>query len=705
MNDTATMTQPVQAPQEGVLTLPPQPKKSEVSPSAVAAIEMWSKRIKKAKGRWKADYARMRDNMKFAAGLQWPGQTKLDDQRYQANITLRAINQKVATLYARNPTAEYQRRPRLDFALYDGHLESIIPAVQAATMHPMGLGVLPPQQMALLADYQHGIQMRQLIDKVGKTLEIVFQYQLDEQDKEEGEFKLQMKQTVRRTITTAVGYCRISFVRDTDTQVTSTGPGETLSNYARRAVAIAAKLKEGAIDENDPRVEQMEALLVSLGVATQEAQGDLQERLVFDCLPSTSVIPDIHCRCLKGFVGARWLAQEFMMSTDDVNAIFGTDIKTDSKVKLYSATGEEKVGSVQDPRFKEELNCCLWEVLDKTTKSHFFIVDGYKDYVMPPTPLKPSVRGFWPIAALTFNDIEVEEGQAITLFPPSDVQLMKHPQMEWNRSRNELKKHRKANAPGYLASKGMLTDEDIEALEGAPSNSVTQLQGVPTGTPLDKAIVPRQNVQIQPQMYDTMPQSQDIALTIGTSQENLGQAQKGTTATGDTIAEQSRLTVTSSNIDDLDDFLSTLTRIGGEMLMKEMSPQTVQRIAGPGAVWLQGQPQWNDFLDQIFLMSKAASSGRPNKALEMRNWQIAAPVLQAAGANPQFLVRETLRRLDDQLDPEQAFPLMPQQPGAMQTPQGGEHQPSPQEQHQPGANVPPQQGRPGPGVQQPQPQK
>jgi hypothetical protein len=129
----------------------------------------------------------------------------------------------------------------------------------------------------------------------------------------------------------------------------------------------------------------------------------------------------------------------------------------------------------------------------------------------------------------------------------------------------------------------------------------------------------------------------------------------------------------------------------------EMQQDTVMRIVGPGAVWPQQPQTREEFVNQIYLTTKAASSGRPNKAVDLRNWQIIAPILQASGANPMFMVRETLRRLDDQLDAEQAFPLIPQQPPQQQAPAGGQHQPSEQEQHEPGVNKPPAQQRPGPG--------
>jgi hypothetical protein len=655
------------------------------------AVKAWTAKIRRAREFFKEDFKRMRDNMKFAAGIQWAGQKTMETDKYTVNLTNKSVNAKVATLYARNPIAEFQRRKRLNFQLYNGKLESLMPIMQQAMSNPMGLQGLAPEQMAMLADFQHGLQEKEMIDRVGQTLEILYQYQIDEQDEEQGDFKLQMKQLVRRVVTTGVGYARVSFVREEEAGFISSGTTNTNGSRIKQAQQILSKIQNSEVPDNSPMRQQLQNFMTG----AEADEGNVKERLVFDFIPSTQLIVDPHCRALKGFVGANWVAQQFILPVSDVNAIFGVDVKVGDGAKQYSTKGKEDATAVG--REAKDQMCCLWEVLDKTTRTCMYIVDGHPDFVAPPEPVTPSVKGFWPIVALTFNDVEVEEGCDVSIYPPSDVQLMKHAQKEWNRTRQELKKHRMANAPGYLASKGLLTQNDKERLEAAPSNAVVELEGIPQGVPIGQVIVPRANVPIQPGLYDDSTMMRDIQVSTGQSAENMNIVPASATATGQTIAEQSKMTVSGSNVDDLDDFLSALARIGGEMLLKEMSEDTAKMLVGPGAVLPMMDEQRQMYLNHIYLTTKAASSGRPNKAIEMRNWQIAAPVLQSNGANQQFLVRETLRRLDENIDPEQAFPLMP--PAALpQYPQGGQHQPSPQGQHELGITAPPEQQRPGPGA-------
>lgn len=672
-------------------------------------VKQWQGRCRNAKKKQESVFREMRNAMKFAAGLQWPGQKDRNDRRYTANWVLREVNSKVAALYAKNPKAEFTRKPRLDFSIYDGKIESVMPMLQAAQAHPMGLAALPIESRALLLDFQHGVMERKKAELQGKTLEVLFQHQLDEQDEEEGEFKLQFKQMVRRTIISKVGYIRVSFVRDTDMLLTSSGPGNTVANRALQIKSIAEKTESGELNRTSKQIEELNSLSIGLTgtiINNPHSFGE-NERLVYDCLPSTSLLIDPRCRALKGFIGAKWVAIEYHVARNDVNAIFEVDIKSSAGSANTDNSRDSGINQValnqgQSPEVGEEI-IKVWEVLDKETRTHFYISDSYEKFLSEPEFLEPAVRGFWPIYALTFNDIEADVDSGQTPFPPSDVELLIHAQKEYNRSREELKKHRIANRPRWMGPNGILSSDDMNNLSSADTNDFVPLQNIPQGIKPADVFTPFPKSPIEPAVYDTSPQLQDAQLTTGNPSESIG-IDKNDTATGKTITEQNRLTVTSSNVDDVDDCLTWIARVSAEMMIQGFSPATVQNIVGPGAVWPQLPQDKQNLLCAITLTTRAGSSGRPNKRVDLANWQIAAPVLQAAGANPMFMVRETLRRLDDNLEPEEAFPLLPSAPQTLgqsagnQSPSGGEQQPSQQEQHQPGVNTPPEQSRPGPGA-------
>jgi hypothetical protein len=663
----------------------------------MALVKQWISKITAAKAKWEPDFKRMRKNMEFVSGLQWPGQKTLDSDWYVNNVTLRMVNQKVASLYAKNPTAVATRRQRLDFAIWNGETESLMEAMgQAQQIVDAGMP-LPPDLADFFKDVEEGRMRQHVTDKIGKTLEIVYGHAVDSQ---KPEFKQQLKQCVRRAVICGVAYGRPIFCRESEAYNTpssidtKSGPNER----AGRAQEIINRIEDGTVEQDSATTGTLKSLAASLG-AMQE-RGKLPEKLEFDFCLSTAIIPDPRCRSLVDFVAARWIAQEYVLPVAEVNAIFGTSInignggESGAKEVNTSVGVEGKPIEAKDDIFSKQ-DVCLYEVFDYTTKTRFFVCDGWKDFVLAPEPVSPSISGFWHHFALTFNELEVDPESKTSIFPPSDVQTMKSPQMEWNRTREDLRDHRRANSPRYIYRDGTISAEDLTKLVNAEPNSATALKSVPADMPLDKVIMAMPMMPIDPKMYETASSEQDIMLGGGMQQANLGPAQPNVTATVGTIAEQSRMNVSASNIDDLDGFLSRLAQAGGEMLLLEMSEEVVRRIAGVGAVWPSQDETREDYLNEVFLKIEAASSGRPNKAVDIANWRDLAPLLMQSGANPVGLIEETAKRLDDTLDTSSFFPLTP--PSGASSQGGGQSPPS-GEPTQGGSNGPPQSPAPSQGL-------
>lgn len=636
-----------------------------------ALVKQWQEKIIADKAKWEPDFKRMRENMKFAKGLQWAGQTTVDTDKYVNNIALRMVNQKVAALYARNPTAVATPRKRMDYHIWDEKIESISQAIQTAEMtsHPEGPtgGQVDMGAMALIQDYNQGQAMERMVEKICKTLEVLYKYQVDSQ---QPEFKEQMKQLVRRVIITGVGYLKINFIRENTDEgsMPVDHVPSTLMDRAKRAKVILDKLANNEIEDDSAEVETLKSLFASMG-ASQRYQEEslLSERIEFDFPQATSIIPSSNCRSLKEFIGASYVTHEYTLPIDEVNAFYDVRIETgtgDDKAKEYETEGPNE--SFKDTFNKsKEKRIRVWEVFDRITKTTLTICDGYKNFLVSPEPVEPCVSGFWKIFALTFNDIESEDNLETcgTIFPPSDVELIRHPQKEWNRTRHALRAQRNSNAPKYVVRKGILSDDDKELLESAEPNSVIELESIPADAKPHDFIMPMQVAAIDPKVYDTAPLEKDIQLAGGMQQANMGPAQPDVTATVGTIAEQSRQVETTSNVDDLDGFLSRVMCATGEMMLREFQVETVKQIVGVGAVWPDATR--DHFVMIISLSVVAGSSGRPNQALEIRNWQIIGPMLQQMGANRYALIEETVKRYDDRLDWKKMFPVPeppPQQP-------------------------------------------
>jgi hypothetical protein len=668
-------------------------------------------------------FKRMKRDMfvaKYGRTPEW------SETNYTANIAGRHVKNKTGKLYAKNPKATVRRRPTIDYKIWDENEDSLKMAYQtmgAAQQqqqlaaqaplepHPIdGMPVQPPapdlppgfeQAQALIQDFMQGTQRRQEIQKVGKTLEILFQKSLAEQ--QPLDFKTAMKKLVRRACTTGVGYIEIGFQRETGPRP---GLSEQLADAQTRLhhlERLAKEVAEGEIQEDDAEMAELRASIEAL---TNEPEIVMREGLILDFPDSTKVIPDRCCKSLVGFVGARHIAVEYLFTVDEVQEMFGVDIGKSFKPYTDGAAKNDDTANRVFDDFQDEYGprenndgkglVCVWKYYDKPSGLAYYVADGHPEFLRPPAPPDVFVDSFWPVYALTFNDVEMED----ELFPPSDVYLLRDMQMEYNRSRQGMREHRKASRPRWGAAKGSLSEADIEELKAAKPFDVILMDKDPQ-TKLSEILEVIPVPGVDPNLYETHQLFTDTQLVAGVQEAQLGGV-SSSTATESAIAASSSASADTSAVDDLDAFLTVVCRASGQILLKEMSPDQVMQIVGPGAVW----PDLTlpEIANEIYLEVEAGSTGKPNQAVEINNWKTMLPILlQIPGISPTFLAKEALRRLDDRLDLTEAFidsipsvVAQNQQSGAQQGPTGTGPASDPAAQGGAGANNAPQPpGQPG----------
>lgn len=638
---------------------------SEIDVKRRALVTSWASRVRAAKGHWSGVYDKMREDMRLAK----TGRTKdWPDDSYTANIIQRHINQKTATLYAKNPRCEAKRRERLESTVWDGTPEALQLAFQtiqqaaaAAAPQPAAMGhnggppMAPPapvdpnalaQAQAVLQDAQKVMAHKKMMAKVGKTLEILFHYFMDEQ---QPSFKKQAKQLVRRTITTGVGYVQLGFQRLMEKQPAVTAQIADASQRLAVMQTAAADLAEGKIEADSAEAEELRVMLKAL-----QAQESIvsREGLTFEFLSTTSVIPDPCTRQLNGWVGTNWLAREMLMTPEQVKDTYEIDLSTgyaEHRATSAAWAAGQPPATSTEPGAQKGM-ACVWVVQDKRTGLVFTICDGYPDYLKEPAPPESELERFFDIYTLTFNDSESDEGD---IYPQSDVSLLAPMQSEYNRSRQGLREHRLANRPKYATVKGVLSVEDKAKLASHPANAILELEALQQGQPVDAVLQAMKTVPIDPAAYDVAPLFEDVLRTVGQQEANLG-GTSGDTATEASIARESQASAAGSNVDDLDELLTELARDGGQIMLQQMSVEQVMKIVGPGAAW----PEWSrqQIAEEVFLSIKAGSSGKPNKAQELANLErVSATLLQVPGISPTWFARRVLERLDDDLDLEEAL--------------------------------------------------
>ena len=594
-------------------------------------VSDWLSKIEEAKAFWHPQFTRMREDMDFVAGKQWEN-SHASDTRYVANVVQRHIQQRVASLYAKNPTVTARRRKTLDFAIWDGGM-GMLQAAQAEAEMALSAGMAPsPQTLEFLADFQAGVQRRQFMDKLAKTMEIVFKYSLEQQVPD---FKLQMKQLVRRACICGVGYVKIGFERIMERRPEDSDKIRDITEKLATLKRIASDLHDSQLTESSKEMEQLRLMMADL--QSQELK-IVREGMVFDFPSSTSIIPDPRCKQLKDFVGANWVAQEFILSNDEVKEIYGKDVSVGRRM-IRKALG------MTMPSYSKNEDIAVYEIYSKKDNLKYIVADGYPDFLQEPSAPYPCIERFWPFFTLSFNDIESDKD----IYPCSDSRLLQPMQKEYNRARQGLREQRHANRPKYIVPKGMLDDEDRAKLQSHPANAVLELNAVTPGTNVGQLIQPMPLAGFDPMMYDTSMIFDDILKVVGSQEANMGGTSNGTTATEVSVAEGSRMSSIQSNIDDLDDMLASMSNSAGQVMLKYYNEETVKKIAGPGAVWPMFDMQ--TISEEIFLEIEAGSSGRPNKAQEISNFERIAPLLmQIPGISPEWLAKQAVTRLDDRMD-------------------------------------------------------
>ena len=716
-----------------------------------ALVNAWAAEVKHAKRHWKSAFERMKEDQDFCIGRQWSKNIK--DKRYVANITLREVTQRVSFLYARNPKAVAKRREMILNTVWDGTEQQLQSIEQAGAMAlqggmlpgaapppgmppgaPVGppgapsgeppgiapgmLGTPPPnpmmgpvlqQGMAIIQDASQVKQQTELLDKIAKTLELLYAYQVGQQLHP---FKQLMKMTVRRALTVGVAYVKLGFERvmqkRPDVVAKLSDINERLGTLERLAADIAD-------EESDPDSAEAEQLKLLVQDLQQEVEFIAHEGLTFDYPSSFSIIPDTKCVHLRGFLGSDWVAEEYILSPNEVKEIYNKDVGKsftsyrrpdaglDAGVRanfLQLSADDKDKGAGDDKQC-----CCIWEIYNRKDGLVYVVCDGYPDFLREPGAPDTPLERFWPWFTLTFNETDHED----EVFPPSDVRLMRDMQLDYNTARQGTREHRRAARPKTVVSAGALDPEDVEKLESHPANAILELNGLQPGQKVDDLLQPFTGPEINPALYDVSPYFEDTLRVVGFQEANMGPTNSDT-ATQSQIAEASRTTTMDSNVDDLDDLLTHLAKYGGQLLFANVSEATVKRIVGPGAVWPDLTRQ--QIAEEVWLEIEAGSSGNPNQAQQIANAQRIYPlVMQIPGIDPEFLARDLLHRLDDKLDLTQAFksPLPsivamntamrggPPQPGVgqMATPAKGATPASPQMQQPAGEQNAPQNPRPG----------
>lgn len=604
-------------------------------------------RISHAKGAHKDAFKRMEADMDLAFYGYDP--TMWSDEKYVVNLAQRHVQQRTAALYAKNPRCVAKPRQRMMSTLWDGSPETIKQAMAVREMSEQQMMPVPQAVAMVLTEYEEVKAASKRLDKIGKTMEILFQYFMQES---QPSFKSQMKALVRRMLTTGVGYVKLGFQRETERRPEISARMNDIQSRIDHILRLVSESEDDKIKEHDGEMEELNLAMAEL---SSQPEMVLREGLMFDFPDATSIIVDPRCKQLRGFIGARWIAHEMFFSPDEIMEIYGKEVKGNytpyevqgrshdsSRKTLASGTGSAK-------ELADDGMVCVYELYDKPSGLVYVVAEGFKDFLKEPGAPDLQLETFWPVSALVCNEVEHKK----EIYPPSDVHLLRSMTGEYNRAREGLREHRKANRPVYLTPAGMLEDEDKEKLATRPAHGVISIQGMQPGQKSDDMVTPLKTIGIDPNLYEVGTLFDDVQLAVGAQESSFG-GMSGATATETSVAESSRMSALGAQVDELDSFMSDIARSSGAVLLQHMSAEQVKAIAGPGAVWPELTAQ--DIANEVLLEIEAGSTGKPNQAAELRNLERVLPyIIQIPGIDPSWLAKQVLKRMDDKLDLDAAL--------------------------------------------------
>lgn len=622
----------------------------QISESRKRLVKQWIATVQADKAHWKTAFDQMRSDQDFCLGKQWSNDWK--DDRYVANITLRHVQQRVAALYAKNPKVVARRKEKLLSSTWDGTMGSVMLAmqqIQQAALSGDAQSAMGPMQ--ILTDAQQAVEYKDQMDRFGKTLEMLYQHEVDEQVHP---FKTMMKLVVRRAVTTGVGYVRVGFQRIMEPRPDKEARIADATQRLSHLEAMLADFADGKI--TDEQAAEKESLRLQLQALQAETDVLVREGLIFDYPDSMSIIPDKKTRQLREFLGADHVTQEYVLDPQEIKEIYGVDVG-DSFTSYRAGTTEDPTVSPtvtvddQHPDTGEpgKQVCLVWDTYDRKTGLIYTTCDGYADFLREPAPPEVWTERFYPWFPLVLNECD----HPSRIYPPSDVYLLRHSQMEYNRLREGLREHRISNRPAVLAASGTLSEDDVDKLVTRPANAIIELSGLQPGQSVDTVLQAMKNPGVDPNLYEVNGIFEDVLRTVGVQEANLG-AVSGGTATESSIAESSRQSSLASAVDDLDEMLTHIARTSGQILLGEMSAETVTEVVGPGAVW--PELSRDQMAKELFLQVEAGSTGKPNQAQEIQNFERLAPILmQVPGITPEMMAKEAIRRLDDRLELDDVY--------------------------------------------------
>lgn len=609
-----------------------EPEKIQDAPNEPDKLaKQWQKRIDKAKGHWEKFYKRCEYNRDLVANYDWKATEPKDAVKRAVNQALAGIATLLPSLYSKNPEIS-----------------------------------VTPTRKGDIGSHRY--------DLFCETLETVINAHF-----KKAKLKQRGKATVRAALTCSYGVLKVVYQRDLDTDpVIHARLKDAQDNLAR----IDALLSACESDEEKASLEaekmELEETITGYQMGSEPEKLD---GLVIDRLLTEHLILDPDTVDFDDIDSAAWMCQCIPMSREYVEQTY--------KVKIASAavyTDDRKierralgVNPGEQEEAQDDDRVMVYEIWDARAQRVYTMVDGCPFFIREPyTPAKVGNR-WYPFFFLTFSQVD---GKVVA---PSFVDLIEQLQDEHNDIREKERAHRDICKPGWITS-ATVTSKDIDRFSLSELGDIVVLKS-DEGEDIRAKFIPKQYPPMDAMLYDTTHVRQDFEEVGGLQDAMRSTFVKAKTATEANIMQESLSSRTAAFRDSVEDFLQDIAQYTAAILMNELDEAQVAEIMGEHqqvtdqmgmVVATELAYAWPQLTKEklaklIEVKIEAGSTGAPNKIEEQENWQKVLPQvmqieqllyqykMQGIDTKPlEILLRETVRRFDDRLDPESLIPDLTQ---------------------------------------------
>lgn len=493
---------------------------------------------------------------------------------------------------------------------------------------------------------------------VGLTCERLLTYMM-----KEAKLKKHAKRAVRSADTTAVGWIKMVYQKHIITDpLLETRLSDVQDDIQRLDRLMAETQERGAGEEYEAKKAELQQQ-----VAVLEEQLEVKRVDGFVLSPRLSenvtVSPD--AQCPEDYATAEWIDDMIWMTVDRATERFGwvPPSATRYTERSLDQDAERSSTSGGGGRCDGDMWVCVHEMWRLTDRRIYTMIEGFKGFIR--RPYTPSTVGerFHGLFPLYFDAVDGRH------HPIALVSQLRSLQDEHTTARTNFREHRERNVPFNVANGQALGETTVKKLTNPKFMETVVVGDLDSGLSVEQAFKHYPLTPIDPTVYGTQHIREDWEQVT-----RRGDAARGVVAKAKTAAEaqilQSNLNLDQSERQDVvEEFLQELAQYGLEILLQELTPAQVKRIAGPESAWPELAK--DDVFNMVHLSIQAGSTGKPRQQENLDKWVrvlpelrdtlIAIVQLREAGKHDEAriqttLLKESLRRFDERLNVEELIP-------------------------------------------------